>query len=96
MPVLENERLPFEYPADAWRERVGGETIVKIHISTLGVVDSAFVLRPSGVPSLDSAALAGSRQLRYRPARQGKDPVEVWATLPVRYPLPEEIRPYDP
>lgn len=96
MPVMLNERTPFEYPPDAWRARVGGETVLKLYISAGGTVDSVFVLRSAGHQSLDSAALANARRLRYQPARQGEDPVAVWATLPIRYPLPEEISPDEP
>lgn len=93
VPVLQNERLPFRYPDRAWRERVGGETRLRIHITREGTVDSAYVVRSSGHAALDSAALAGARSLRYRPARRGEEPVAVWAVLPVRYPMPERTAP---
>ena len=89
MPMLLNERLPFAYPEDAWVDGIGGETVLRLRISAAGAVDSVLVAKTSGHRSLDSAALAGARQLRYKPARQGERPVSVWATLPVRYPLPE-------
>lgn len=93
VPVLRNERLPFRYPDEAWRERVGGETRLRIHITREGTVDSVYVVKSSGHPALDSAALAGARQLRYRPARHGEEPMAVWAVLPVRYPMPETTDP---
>jgi TonB family protein len=89
MPTLLNERLPFEYPQDAWESRIGGETVLRIRISTAGAVDSIAVQKTSGHRSLDSAAVAGAGKLRYKPARQGERPIPVWATLPVRYPMPE-------
>lgn len=88
MPVMANDKPPFEYPRDAWKAGVGGETVLKIHIAADGGVDSVRVHASSGHASLDSAALAGARKLRYRPARHGDEPVDVWATLPVRYPMP--------
>ena len=88
VPELDTEPLPFEYPPDAWEEGVGGETILKIHITSHGGVDSVRVERSSGHSGLDSAAIAGAQQLRYRPARRGEDPVAVWGYLPVRYPMP--------
>ena len=91
MPVLLNETLPFQYPPDAWRKRVGGETLLYIHITTEGTVDSAMVLETSGHPSLDSAALAGARELRFRPAQLGAEPVDTWGKLPIRFPMPEEV-----
>jgi protein TonB len=91
VPVMQNAQPPFDYPNQAWNARIGGQTRLRIHIATDGTVDSAYVLESSGYPVLDSAALAGARRLRYRPARQGDRPVAVWAVLPVRYPLPEEV-----
>ena len=92
MPVLDSEELPFQYPADAWKQGVGGETLLKIHIAASGWVDSVHVARSSGQTSLDSAAVAGARLLHYRPARHGEEPVAVWGYLPVRYPMPERAR----
>ena len=91
MPVMQNDQAPFDYPGRAYRERIGGQVRLRIHIAASGSVDSAYVLESSGHAVLDSAALAGARRLRYRPARQGERPVAVWAVLPVRYPLPEEV-----
>jgi protein TonB len=92
MPTLLNEQLPFEYPQEAWANRIGGETVLRIRISDAGAVDSVSIEQTSGNHGLDSAAVAGARELRYRPARQGERPVPVWATLPVRYPMPERER----
>lgn len=94
-PMLLGEQPPFEYPADAWTRGVGGETLLKIHISRIGHVDSVYVARSSGDGVLDSAAVAGARRLRYRPARQGEEPVAVWGLLPVQYPMPEAVKPED-
>lgn len=88
-PALTGDGMPFEYPEDAWDQGVGGETVLRIHISSGGAVDSARVVRSSGHRSLDSAAVAGALKLRYRPARHGDEPVPVWGILPVRYPMPE-------
>lgn len=94
MPVLLNETLPFQYPADAWRQRVGGETLLYIHINEEGAVDSVMILEGSGHASLDSAALAGARELRFRPAHVGTDPVDTWGKLPIRFPMPGEVSEY--
>ena len=80
----------FDYPSDAWDEQVGGTVVLKLLISPAGSVDTAYVYESSGHASLDSAAVADSRLLRYDPAEQDGEPIEVWAKLPVIYPLPEE------
>lgn len=88
VPHLIGDPSPFEYPDDAWRRGVGGETILRIHITVEGDVDTALVASSSGDRVLDSASVAAARSLRYRPARRGDMPVAVWAYLPVRYPMP--------
>ena len=93
MPTLLNERMPFDYPRDAWDRGVGGETLLRIHISAVGAIDTVAVAESSGDPVLDSAAVAGARLLRYKPAHRGERPMAVWAFLPVRYPQPEVADP---
>jgi len=88
MPVMENEAPPFGYPDAAWEAGQGGTVVLRIHIDRSGTVDSVYVKSGSGASALDSAARADARLLRFRPARHGEDPVDVWATLPVRYPVP--------
>ena len=95
MPNLINDRLPFTYPEDAWERGVGGETTLRIHISSAGFVDSVFVASSSGDLVLDSASVAGALLMQYRPARHGESPVAVWAYLPVRYPMPEAAQAND-
>ena len=90
MPVMENEAPPFGYPDAAWESGAGGVVVLRIHIDRRGVVDSVYVKSGSGAAALDSAARQDARRLRFRPARQGNDPVDVWATLPVRYPAPQK------
>lgn len=89
MPVLENQASPFRYPRAALDREIGGLAVLRIHITRDGRVDSVALQRSAGHPALDSAAVAGARQLRYSPARRGGSPVDVWATLPVRFPMPE-------
>lgn len=89
-PVRVDEGRTFEYPPDAWADGIGGTTVLRLLISREGMVDSALVVESSGHPSLDSAALANARRLRYEPAAQGGSPVEVWGRLPVVFPVPAE------
>ncbi|MDH3734432.1 MAG: energy transducer TonB [Gemmatimonadota bacterium] len=95
LPVLANEEMPFRYPADAWQRGVGGETVLRIHIASSGVVDSVAVAESSGDRTLDSAAVADAHSLHYRPAQRGDEIVAVWAYLPVRYPMPAPVEPGD-
>ncbi|MFO7587895.1 MAG: energy transducer TonB [Gemmatimonadota bacterium] len=89
-PVLLDGEDVFEFPDDAWTRGAAGTTVLKLRISQEGVVDSVLVLASCGHEDLDSAAVANAHRLRYRPAEQGGDPIEVWGRLPVIYPAPKE------
>lgn len=85
-PVLVAPSARFDYPPDAWARGVGGETLLRVRISTAGRVDSVEVVNSAGDAALDSAALASARGLRFRPARRGDTAVAIWGVLPVVYP----------
>lgn len=76
---------PFQYPEELWDAQVEGETMLRLFITAQGTVDSVRVERTSGYEAFDSAALAGSRALRFEPARQGTEPVGAWFILPVKF-----------
>lgn len=85
LPVLQSSEMPFRYPLRLWREGVEGEVLLRIHVTAVGTVDSVELEQSSGHAELDSIALRGARELRYEPAREGEQPVAVWAMLPVRF-----------
>lgn len=76
---------PFQFPVELWDQGVEGETLIAIHITALGEVDSAYVYQSSGYYAFDSAAVAGARQLRFVPGRRGEKRINMWAKLPVRF-----------
>src|SRR5690606_20096797 len=76
---------PFEYPIELWDRGIEGETVVLIHITAMGEVDSATVYRSSGYPQFDSVAVAGAYRRRFTPGRRGDKRVRTWARLPVRF-----------
>jgi periplasmic protein TonB len=89
-PVVETEPVAlteptFQYPEELWDAGVEGRTILRIHITEGGGVDSALVERSSGYPPFDSAALAGADDLRFEPARRNGTPVPRWVLLPVEF-----------
>ncbi len=79
------EAAPFEFPMALWDRGVEGETVLMVHITPMGTVDSAYVHESSGYPQFDSAAIAGSHLLRFTPGRRGDRRVDMWARLPVRF-----------
>lgn len=79
---------PFHYPEELWDAGVEGETVLEIHVSAVGLVDSARVERTSGYVEFDSAAVHGARELRFEPARRGTDSIAVRVLLPVQFHMP--------
>lgn len=75
----------FEFPLELWDRGVEGEAVVRLRVTSAGVVDSAAIHESSGEAAFDEAALAGALELRFDPARQGDDPVDAWVRLPVRF-----------
>src|SRR5262245_63651194 len=71
MPALLNAELPFRYPGALYARRVQGNVTLRLFIDRDGRVrpESTRVDEPSGVPALDSAALLGSAELRFVPAK---------------------------
>lgn len=77
--------VPIQYPVDLWDQGVEGEALVRVLVNETGGVDSVEVAESSGYAQFDSAAVRGSRELRFDPARRGDERVKVWAQVPVRF-----------
>jgi protein TonB len=90
-PVMLNEEPPFRYPAALWVQRVQGNVLLRIYVDAEGrpSADSTVVAESSGIPALDSAALAGVRDLRFKPARAGDRPIGISLMLPVFFRHPD-------
>jgi TonB family protein len=76
---------PFEFPVSLWDEGIEGETLLMVHVTTLGEVDSTYVKVSSGYAEFDSAAVAGARELRFAPGRKGEKRIDRWVRLPVKF-----------
>jgi TonB family protein len=76
---------PFAYPLELWDRRVTGETVLHVHVTREGAVDSVAVFNGSGYPEFDSAAVQGARKLRFVPGKRGRRTVSMWTKLPVRF-----------
>ncbi|HEY4130688.1 MAG TPA: energy transducer TonB [Gemmatimonadaceae bacterium] len=90
-PTLAVSELPFKYPAALYARRVQGNVTLKLFVDREGRVvgDSTRVEEPSGFPALDSAALAGSSQLRFVPAKLHGEPMPLSILFPVYFRHPE-------
>jgi len=88
VPPRQLSESAFQYPEELWDAGIEGETVLEIHVSATGTVDSARVEQTSGYAAFDSAAVEGARVLRFDPARRGNDSVAVRVLLPVQFHLP--------
>jgi TonB family protein len=90
-PVMLNKELPFRYPPALYAQKVQGNVTLRIYINREGaiVTDSTRVAETSGFNALDSAAMKGSRDLRFEPAKTQGIAVPVSILLPVFFRHPD-------
>src|SRR5665213_3545768 len=71
LPVMLNKDLPFRYPPSLYAKKVQANVTLRIFIDKEGqiVSESTHVAESSGYPPLDSAAVKGSNDLRFIPAK---------------------------
>ena len=73
------------YPDSLWVAGASGQTMLMVHVTDTGRVDTAYVARTSGRTAFDSAALAGIRAARFSPGRRGGRRIDMWVRVPVRF-----------
>ena len=91
LPVARNRELPFRYPPSLYANKIQGNVTLRLFIDSLGAVrqESTRVERSSGYAAFDSAAVKGSAQLTFAPARTRGRPMGVSILLPVFFRHPE-------
>ena len=91
MPVMRNREPPFRYPSALYAQKVQGNVTLRIFIDTAGRVhpESTLVVEPSGYPALDSAAIKGSEELTFIPAKKRSEPMAVSVLYPVYFRHPD-------
>lgn len=90
-PSLISTELPFRYPASLYARRVQGNVTLRLFVDDEGhvVTDSTRVEEPSGNAALDSAAIAGARDLRFAPAKRQGEAMPTSILFPVYFRHPE-------
>lgn len=76
-----------EYPAASSRLRETGTVVVQVLIGEDGTARELRVMRSSGHPRLDAAALAAMRKARFRPYTEEGRALAVWAPAPIEFEL---------
>jgi len=90
-PVMLNKELPFRYPPALYAQKVQGNVTLRIYIDSNGAIvpDSTRIAETSGFTALDSAAMKGSRDLKFEAAKTMGQPVPVSILLPVYFRHPD-------
>ena len=90
-PRMVNEELPFHYPPALYARKVQGNVTLRLYVDRAGQVtpDSTRIEESSGYAGLDSAAVKGSQDLRFTPARLRGEPLGVSILFPVYFRHPD-------
>jgi TonB family protein len=93
-PVVTNEDPPVRYPPALFQQNVEGTVMLRLYVDSLGRLrpESTRVAETSGVPALDSAALAGVREMKFAAARRNGRAIGTAFLQPVRFRRPERAR----
>jgi protein TonB len=91
VPRMLNTELPFRYPAALYARKIQGNVTLRLRVDRDGQVraDSTRIEESSGYAALDSAAVKGSQELRFVPAKAHGDPMPVTILFPVYFRHPD-------
>lgn len=91
VPKVINTDLPFRYPAALYARRIQGNVTLRLYVDRDGQVrtDSTRIEESSGYAALDSAAVKGSQELRFVPAKLRGEPIPTTVLFPVYFRHPE-------
>ena len=91
VPRMLNTELPFRYPAALYAQKVQGNVTLRLRIDRDGQVsaDSTRIEESSGYTALDSAAVKGSQELHFIPAKLRGEPMPVTILFPVYFRHPD-------
>jgi protein TonB len=75
------------YPPEAARRHQQGTVVLMLYINGNGTLDKIEILKSSGFPLLDAAAIKEMRQSKFQPAMDGAIPIRSRAQASVTYRL---------
>lgn len=90
-PIMLNKEMPFRYPPALYAEKVQGNVTLRLYVDKDGAVieDSTRVVESSNIAPLDSAAIKGSRDLKFVPAKLRGTAMPVSILFPVYFRHPD-------
>jgi TonB family protein len=89
-PVAINPASPVRYPPALLSQGIEGRVLLRLYVDSAGriVPDSSRIAESSGYPAMDSAALAGSPELKFSPALHQGRPIAAAFLQPVQFRSP--------
>jgi protein TonB len=75
------------YPTEAARRHQQGTVVLMLYVNGSGVLDKVEIVKSSGFPLLDAAAIKEMKQSRFDPAMDGAIPIRSRAQASVTYRL---------
>jgi protein TonB len=75
------------YPRIARRKGYEGVVLLKVEILPNGRVGELLLKRSSGHHILDKSALKTVQKWKFIPAKRGKNPIRMWAEIPIKFKL---------
>ena len=90
-PVALNAEPAVQYPPDLYDQRIEGDVVLRLFADSTGrlAAESTRVAESSGYAALDSAAVKGSQELHFVPAKLRGEPIGVSILFPVYFRHPE-------
>lgn len=82
-----SKNQPPGYPLQAVRLKLEGVVMLRLRIAVTGLVASIELIKSSGHPMLDQAAIDAVKRWEGKPARRWGQPIESSVRLPVRFRL---------
>ncbi|MFH0778654.1 MAG: TonB family protein [Candidatus Eisenbacteria bacterium] len=73
------------YPSSASRRNIRGTVVIRVHVTTAGIVDGADVVSGLEDRALRRAALEAAMGLRFLPALLDGKPIDAWFAYPVEF-----------
>lgn len=84
-----SQPTPVVYPKDSQARGEEGTVVLSVNISDAGQPRRIRLLKSSGYSDLDNAAMETAFNWHYLPAMHNGDTAEDWATVQIKYGLPE-------
>ena len=78
---------PISYPKRARRKGYEGTVVLEVLVNRNGKVDDLRILASSGYAILDRSAVTSVKTWSFKPAKKGKDTIDMWVKVPVRFKL---------